>query len=168
MQHAQESLEDVLAMGLTYEDLIQQGMHPEFLSRLFAKLQDKASDIGSRPSSVPPPAPVSQPQSPVPTPTEPENNNVPDVDQFLRHLAPSLTSSQGRFNKKRTVPRDRIVHPPKKRPFGRSQATEVVIDVSSDEDESNSSEEDKPSTPAAPPPHRPHKSKLKVMSPTNN
>jgi hypothetical protein len=137
LDEAQESLEDVLAMGLTYADLVQQGMHPEFLSHLFAKLQ---SNPDSRPPSTPPVTRTSLPQSPFPPQNESKPHTPAEVDQFLQTLAPTLPNSRNTFNRKRNAPVGKHVHPPTKKPFGASQSAEIFIDVSSDEEDSSCSE----------------------------
>jgi hypothetical protein len=164
---AQQSLEDILAMGLTYDDLIAEGMHPLFLNQLYARIKSQSPmNTPPRTNSFPPltgtPDPFQAPQQPIPIkPIAQHPTLTSDVDNFLDNLVPSISTSNGNDgSKKRGLTSDTVIHPPKRRAFGLEPPKTLVIDVSDDEeDEEDDGEENdhENSTPApvVKPPSRP-------------
>jgi hypothetical protein len=137
---AQQSLEDVLALGLTYDDLIAEGMHPRFLDQLFSRIKPQSPSNTSRETSLPQPTatpdPFQSPQHPIPVKAISQQRLVSDVDNFLDNLEPSIsTPRDGDNSKKRGLSADTAIHPPKRRAFGLLPPKELVIDVSDDDDD---------------------------------
>jgi hypothetical protein len=137
---AQQSLEDVLALGLTYDDLIAEGMHPGFLDQLFARIKPQSSSNTSRETSLPQPTatpdPFQSPQHPIPLKAISQQRLVSDVDNFLDNLEPSISTPRGSDDsKKRGLSSDTAIHPPKRRAFGLLPPKELVIDVSDDDED---------------------------------
>ena len=137
---AEKSLQDILAMGLTYDDLIAEGMHPAFLDQLFARLQLQSPRINSRATSVPrsiatPEAPVTTTQPTISLPSNQSSTASTDVENFLDALETSMStpafSDEG--SKKRIARSEISGHPPKRRAFGLRSPRALVIDISDDD-----------------------------------
>jgi hypothetical protein len=161
---AQQSLQEVLALGVTYDDLIAEGMHPAFLSQVFARINAPSPRISSRAVSVPHSiaTPDILPTLPLPqtsTPTIPLQEEIParvtplevDVDSFLDALEPAITNRNGNDESRK---RDHLLHrrnhpPPKRRAFGLISPRQLVIDVSDDDSGSDDSDDsdDEPQEP---------------------
>jgi hypothetical protein len=148
---AERSLEDVLAMGMTYDDLVAEGLHPAFLDELLAR-------VNSHPTSTVPMQPsISNPFLP-PGHLTPTSLNAPKVDlslqaeTFLDQLRPTISSSnEGDETKKRGPVSELAELPTKRRAFGRAfgvavRPSTLVIDVS--DDESDDEEEKRAHLPA--------------------
>lgn len=136
-------------MGLTNDDLIAEGMHPEFLNQLYARIKLQShTHTSPRTSSIPPstgtPDPPQAPQQLIPIkPIAQHPTLIADVDNFLDNLVPSISTPNGSENsKKRGLSSDNVIHPPKRRAFGLAPPTQLVIDVSDDEDEDEDDEDD--------------------------
>ena len=155
-------------MGLTYDDLIAEGMHPVFLNQLFVRIKSQSPmNTPPRTDSFPPsirsPDPFQAPQQPIPIkPIARHTTLTDDVDNFLDNLVPSISTPNGsNDSKKRGLSSDTEIHPPKRRAFGLAPPKQLVIDVSDDdeddEDDDGEEQEDKNSTPApvVKPPPRP-------------
>ena len=144
---AQQSLEDVLALGLTYDDLIAEGMHPVFLDQLFARIKSQSSPNSSRENSVPKPTatpdPFLAPKQPIPVKPIPQQRLISDVDNFLDNLEPSISSpNRNDDSKKRGPPSNTPHHPPKRRAFGLAPPKKLIIDISDDEDDDDDDDND--------------------------
>ena len=125
---------------MNYDDLISEGVHPVFLSQLFARLQPHSPQLPLRSQSIPlSNATPEPPQLRQPPPAPVTNTGIAaDVDNFLDTLEPTIN------HKKRRPQEDIKTSPPKRRTFGAPQK-QLVIDVSDDEDaSSNDSGEEKP------------------------
>jgi hypothetical protein len=151
---AQQSLQEVLALGVTYDDLIAEGMHPKFLDQLFARIKLPSPQTDSRAPSVPLPTASPDPaQMPLqrPIPMQSAAQSKPsdvDVDNFLDTLEPSISApNDGNGSKKRGLPIDSSTQIPKRRAFGLVPPKELVIDVSDDEDDEEEDEVKKPQAP---------------------
>ena len=154
-------------MGLTYDDLIAEGMHPVFLNQLFSRIKSQSPmNTPPRTISFPPPTgtpdPFQVPQQPIPIkPIAQHSTLTADVDNFLDNLVPSISTHNGSDDsKKRGLSSDTVIHPPKRRAFGLAPPKQLVIDVSDDdEDDEDDGEEneDEKSTraPVVKPPPRP-------------
>jgi hypothetical protein len=154
---AQQTLQEVLALGVTYDDLIAEGMHPAFLNQVFARINAPSPRISSRavsvPQSIATPDILPTPQLPqTSTPTIPVPLEVParitplevDVDNFLDALEPEIKNRNGNDESKK---RDHLLdrhhhHPPKRRAFGLTSPRQLVIDVSDDDSDSDDSDDD--------------------------
>jgi hypothetical protein len=145
-----ELLQQVLAMGLTYDDLISQGMHPTFLNQLFGRIPSPASQLPSA-KEAPPPIPLAD-TTLVDTPLPPHETTparsatpqipTPDVDSFLDALEPAMTSHIP--PRKRGPQNGALHHPTKRRAFGLGSPRELVIDVSDDDDDDDDEEDAEP------------------------
>ena len=152
-------------MGLTYDDLIAEGMHPVFLNQLYSRIKSKSAiNTPPRTNSFPPPIgtpdPSQAPQQPILIkPIAQHPILAADIDNFLDNLVPSIsTTNASDDSKKRGLPSDTSIHPPKRRAFGSAPPKQLVIDVSDDEDGDDDDEsDDRNSTPAPvfKPPPRP-------------
>ena len=136
----------MLALGVTYDDLIAMGVHPVFLDQLFALIKPQSPIISPQQmSSLPQPTAATdtfkrQEHSlpiqikPIAQPTD----IVADVDKFLDNLKPTIsTPNTGEDSKKRGLPSHTSDQPCKRRAFGSKPPKELVIDISDDEDEDN-------------------------------
>jgi hypothetical protein len=156
---AEKSLEDLLTMGMTYDDLVAEGMHPGFLDQLFARFRSRSPSRTPRSASVIPPQPPTPdpflaPKHPIPIKP---NGHRPDlsaqVETFLDNLEPTIsTSNGGDETKKRRFSSEQAAQPAKRRAFGRAFGVavgpnELVIDVSDDE-----SDDEQHQLPRMPPP----------------
>lgn len=169
---AQQSLEDVLALGVTYEDLIAEGMHPVFLDQLYARIKLQSPPNTSRENSLPQhtatPDLFQSPQQPIPVKAIPHQSLASDVDQFLDNLESSISTPKGgEESKKRGLSSDTVIHPPKRRAFGLVPPRELVIDVSDDDDyddddddDGDDEDEDEDNEPA--PVRKPHQQVVKI------
>lgn len=131
-QQAQQLLQDVLALGLTYDDLLAEGMHPAFLDQLFARLHLQSPRLVSRAPSVP--HSTATPDIQYSTPPITQKTLDAEVESFLNNLEPVLPTSNGKGHKKRRYP-DNDTHPPKRRAFGLAPPAELVIEISDDDDD---------------------------------
>lgn len=163
---AEKSLQDILALGLTYEDLIAEGMHPAFLDRLFARLQLQSPPLNSRPGSVS--RSIATPELPMLPPESTLTHNLStasnDVDNFLNTLETSISTPPtigDEGSKKRVASSDIPTHPPKRRAFGVRPPRALVIDIS--DDDSSDGEEDNEGGPADEPPKQPVRSNSKIV-----
>jgi hypothetical protein len=147
---AEKSLQDILSMGLTYDDLIAEGMHPAFLDQLFSRLQLQSPRVNSRAASVPrliatPDPPLTTPPPPAPIPTNTFSTAFTDVDNFLDTLETSISTPPigDEGSKKRVASSEVPLHPPKRRAFGLRSPRALVIDISDDDssDGENNEEE---------------------------
>lgn len=142
---AERSLEDLLIMGMTYDDLVAEGMHPGFLDQLFARVRSRSPSRTPLSASVIPPQPPTpdpflRPKHPIPIKP---NGQHPDlsaqVETFLDNLEPTISTSKGGDEtKKRGFSSEQPAQPAKRRAFGRAfgvavRPSELVIDVSDDE-----------------------------------
>jgi hypothetical protein len=152
-REAQQSLEDLLAMGLTYDDLIAEGMHPVFLNQLYTRIKSQSPmNTPLHANSFPPltgtPDLFQAPQQPVPIKPIEHPTLIADVDNFLDNLAPSIsTSNGGDGSRKRGLSSDTVIHPPKRRAFGLAPPKQLVIDVSDDDDDDGEENDDENSRP---------------------
>jgi len=142
---AERSLEEVLAMGMTYEELLAAGMHPAFLDQLLARIKSRS------PVRTPQSAFALPLQSSTPDPFLPPTHTIPkqpaarpadlsiQVENFLDNLEPTIsTANGGDETKKRGLNPEHTAQPMKRRAFGRAfgvavRPSELVIDVSDDE-----------------------------------
>lgn len=138
---AEQSLQNILNLGITYNDLLAEGLHPKFLDRLFSRLQ--SPQVESRPGSLPTtPEPIDwgwEPRSPEHRASSKPPSLVADVENFLHTLEPSMSTTQPRGERrKRGGP---VTGPtPKRRAFGLEPPKELVIDVSDDDSEDEDKE----------------------------
>jgi len=133
-------------MGLTYDDLIAEGMHPVFLNQLFARLELQSPRLNSRQASVS--RSIATPELPTLPPESILNHNSStstDVDNFLNTLETSISSPTmgDERSRKRGASSDMPTHPPKRRAFGVRPPRALVIDISDDDssDEEDNEEE---------------------------
>lgn len=150
----QQFLEELTAMGVTQEELLNEGMHPIFLKQLYSRIQPQSPQLPLRSTSVSliPVTPEPQPQAPQPTQTIQPNDRVAvDVDHFLDALEHSINAPNGL--KKRGPPPETSA--PKRRAFGVPQK-ELVIDVSDDDGDSSEGEAESPQKPEPLKPVRPN------------
>jgi hypothetical protein len=142
---AQQSLEEVLGMGLTFDDLVAEGMHPVFLKQLFARLNPYSPHpvATTTPQPIDTPEPVHDQQRSPQTATIAEKSDfTSDVENFLETLEPTMSSpaNGNDDSKKRTLSSDSVSHPPKRRAFGLVPPRELVIDVSDDDEDDDEDE----------------------------
>ena len=164
---AERSLQRILESGLTYDDLIAEGLHPSFLERVFARIQ--SPKIEPRPPSLPrapdPHFPVldakSKPPSPENTPSD--SPIMAAVENFLHTLEPSITTN-GKDALKKRGGNSGSGPAPKRRAFGLDPPKELVIDVSDDSDDA--AEPAKPVKNAKGPPVQPQPSR-RIVKITN-
>ena len=145
-------------MGLTFDDLVAEGMHPVFLKQLFARLNGPSSHPATAtPQPISTPEPVYDPQK---SPQGAAIAGKPDfasaVETFLDTLEPTISTppNGNDDSKKRTLSSDSVNHPPKRRAFGLVPPRELVIDVSEDDDDDDEDEDedgDDVKKPAPPP-----------------
>lgn len=135
-----EYLQSILSMGLTYDELLAQGMHPLFLDQLFSRINQQPQT--SEPQSQ---IPLSQRISSASVPARPSST---DIDAFLSGLEPSIPLPTN-GTKKRHFLADNTPQAPKqpkkRRAFGiDNHPQELVIDVSDDDEDSPLSERPDP------------------------
>jgi len=131
-------------MGLTFDDLVSEGMHPIFLKQLFARLNAQSPHVATstpQPTATPEPLLYQQPT------IVDKPDLASDVENFLEALEPTISSppNGNDDSKKRTLSSDFVSHhPPKRRAFGLVPPRELVIDVSDDDesDEEGTDEDD--------------------------
>ena len=137
-------LQSILSMGLTYDELLAQGMHPLFLDQLFSRLnkqpQQQRHTSDAQPERQ---IPLSQRISAESAPPRPSST---DVDAFLSGLEPTIPARTNGTKKRQFLADNSVRHgpklPKKRRAFGiASQIQELVIDISDDEEEDSPLEE---------------------------
>jgi len=148
---AERSLEEVLAMGMTYDELVAEGMHPAFLDQLLARIKSRSPTTSHSAFSLPlqssTPDPFLAPTQTIPNrpAARPLDLSI-QVETFLDNLEPTISTSNGRDEtKKRGLNPEHTAQPTKRRAFGRTFGLEVrpnefVIDVSDDESEDEENE----------------------------
>jgi hypothetical protein len=149
---AEQSLHSILNLGITYDDLLAEGIHPGFLDRVYSRLQSPRPDSSTNSQRQTPELKAghlidtqTSPRrrtSEARTSTEPPSLET-DVENFLHALEPSIPHAKGQgYEKKRgsstTGPT------PKRRAFGRHPPKELVIDVSDDDSDDGSDDETEP------------------------
>jgi len=148
---AERSLEELLAMGMTYDELVAEGMHPAFLHQLLARIKSRSPITSQSPISPPLQSTTPDPfLAPIHTiPNQPAAQPVDlslQVETFLDNLEPTIsTSNGGDETKKRGLNPEHTAQPAKRRAFGRAfgvavRPNELVIDVSDDESEGEENE----------------------------
>jgi hypothetical protein len=137
-QYPEQLLQDVLAAGLTYDDLVAEGMHPAFLNQLFLRLNLQSPGLQSRPPSVP--QLTATPDIMRYTTPPIQKSYAADAETFLDNLEPALSTSNGRQDsRKRGYSGGNDPQPQKRRAFGLAPPRELVIDISDDDDDGEES-----------------------------
>lgn len=144
-------------MGLTFDDLISEGMHPIFLNQLFARLNAQTPHPAtSTPQPPDTPEPLDDQHTSPQTTIADQIAVASDVDNFLDALEPTISSppNGNDDSKKRSFSSNSASHPPpKRRAFGLVPPRELVIDVSDDDEDDEEDEIDvKKLSPPKPPP----------------